>query len=71
MGGDNTNIVVPDDPESLGNILGSIGSIFTTFIDMAGDVCATIVSTPLLMVGVAIPLAGAAIGFFNRLRKIR
>lgn len=52
-------------------LLADISTIFGSFITMAGQVCSTIVSTPLLMVGVSIPLAGAAIGFFNRLRKIR
>lgn len=52
-------------------LLTSITTVFSSFIGMAGDVCSTIVSTPLLLVGVSIPLAGAAIGFFNRLRRIR
>ena len=56
---------------TLSSMLGDIGTVFTNFIGMAGDVCNTIVSTPLLLVGISIPLAGAAIGFFNRLRRIR
>lgn len=48
-------------------LLTSLTTVFSSFLSMAGDVGSTIVSTPLLMVGVSIPLAGAAIGFFRRL----
>ena len=56
---------------TLSSMLGDIGTVFSSFIGLAGNVCSTIVSTPLLLIGVSIPLAGAAIGFFNRLRRIR
>lgn len=68
MGGEQITIV---EPGSLQGILVSIGDIFGGFLDMAEVVGATIVANPLLLVGVSIPLAGAAIGFFRRLLQTR
>lgn len=51
-------------------ILTNISAVFTAAIGWAGDVGETIVSTPLLMVFVAIPLVGLGVGLFRRLINV-
>ncbi len=51
-------------------LLGTITSVFTSIIGMVGTTASTVASTPLLLIGCVIPLAGAAIGFFSRLKNL-
>lgn len=52
---------------TLSSLLTDIGSIFTALIGYVGNVCTTIVSQPLLLLGVAIPFAFAIVSFVRRL----
>lgn len=51
-------------------ILGNIGSVFSSAIGWAGTVGNTIVSTPILMVFCSIPLVGLGVGLFRRLINV-
>lgn len=57
--------------EGLAGIITNLTSVFTAIIGWAGSVGETIVSTPILLVGVSIPIVGAGIGFFRRLLRMR
>lgn len=52
-------------------LLSSIGSIFTQAMTWAGEVGSTIVSTPILLMFVVIPLVGLGVGLFKRLLSMR
>ena len=52
---------------TLASLLTSIGSIFTAFISYVGDIAEAIVVTPLLLLGVSIPIAFAIVSFVRRL----
>ena len=52
-------------------MLSSIGSIFTQAMTWAGEVGSTIVSTPILLMFVVIPLVGLGVGLFKRLLSMR
>ena len=52
---------------SLADILSNVGTVFTALIGYVGSVCETIVSNPLLLIGVCIPLAFAIVSFVRRL----
>lgn len=55
---------------TIATILGDVTSVFTAAIGWAGDVGDVIVSTPLLMTFVAVPLVGLGIGLFKRLLRV-
>ena len=52
---------------TLASLLTSIGSIFTAFISYVGDIAEAIVGTPLLLLGVSIPIAFAIVTFVRKL----
>lgn len=52
---------------TLSSLLTDMGSVFTALIGYVGDVCTAIVSQPLLLIGIAIPLAFAVVSFVRRL----
>ena len=52
---------------TLSDVLTSIGSVFTALIGYVGDVCETIVSTPVLLIGFCIPFAFAIVHFVKKL----
>lgn len=52
---------------TLTSLLTSIGSVFTALIGYVGDVCESIVSQPLLLLGVSIPMAFAIVTFVRKL----
>lgn len=52
---------------TLSQLLTDMGSVFTALIGYVGNVCETIVSQPLLLIGIAIPLAFAVVSFVRRL----
>lgn len=52
---------------TLSQLLTDMGSVFTAMIGYVGDICDAIVSSPLLLIGVAIPLAFAVVSFVRRL----
>lgn len=52
---------------TLSQLLTDMGSVFTALIGYVGDVCSAIVAQPLLLIGVAIPLAFAVVSFVRRL----
>ena len=52
---------------TLSSLLTSIGSVFTALIGYVGDVCESIVSQPLLLLGVSIPMAFAIVTFVRKL----
>ena len=56
---------------TLASILTDITSVFTAAIGWAGTVGSTIVSTPLLLVFVVVPLVGLGVGLFRRLLRVR
>lgn len=52
-------------------ILTQVGTFLTQAIDWMGDVLATIVSEPaLLLMVIAMPVAGFAVGLLNRLIRV-
>lgn len=55
------------DAVTLSSLLASVGSIFTAFIGYVGDIAEAIVGTPLLLLGVSIPIAFAIVSFVRRL----
>lgn len=52
---------------TLSTVLNDIGSVFTALIGYVGNVCTTIVSQPLLLIGFCIPFAFAIVSFVKRL----
>lgn len=55
---------------TMATLLTTISSVFSSIISMVGDVAETVADTPLLLIGCVIPLAGAAVGFFSRLKNL-
>lgn len=51
------------DAYTLQQLLTDMGSVFTAMIGYVGDICSAIVAQPLLLIGVAIPLAFAVVTF--------
>lgn len=54
---------------TMGSILTDIGSIFTQFVTMLGNIASTVVSSPILLLFVVFGLAFAAVGLFKRLTR--
>ena len=52
---------------TLSDVLTNIGSVFTALIGYVGDVCETIVSQPVLLIGFCIPFAFAIVHFVKKL----
>lgn len=52
---------------TLASLLTDIGSIFTALIGYVSNVCQTIVSNPLLLLGFAIPFAFAIVTFVKKM----
>ncbi len=52
---------------TLTSVLTDIGSVFTSLIGYVGNICQTIVSNPLLLIGFCIPFAFAIVSFVKRL----
>lgn len=52
---------------TLASVLTNIGSVFTALIGYVSNICETIVSNPLLLVGFCIPFAFAIVSFVRRL----
>lgn len=52
---------------TLSSLLTDVGSVFTAMIGYVSDICSAIVSSPLLLVGFAIPIAFAIVSFVRRL----
>lgn len=52
---------------TLSQLLTDMGSVFTAMIGYVGDICSAIVAQPLLLIGIAIPLAFAIVSFVRRL----
>lgn len=52
---------------TLSQLLTDMGSVFTAMIGYVGDICSAIVSQPLLLIGLAIPLAFAVVTFVRKL----
>lgn len=55
------------DTYTLSQLLTDMGSVFTAMIGYVGDICTAIVSQPLLLIGIAMPLAFAVVTFVRRL----
>lgn len=55
------------DGVTLSSVLTDIGSVFTALIGYVSNVCSTIVSNPLLLLGFCIPFAFAIVSFVKRL----
>ena len=55
----------------LSSILSDIGTVFGKALEWAGTVGTTIVSTPILFIGVILGFIGIGIGFFSRLLHMR
>ena len=51
-------------------LISSVSTIFTAAIDWAATVGNTVVSTPILLMFVVLPLVGLGIGIFKRLLRI-
>lgn len=56
---------------TISTILSDVGSILTTILGWVPQVFQMIVSTPLLMVFVCVPLAALAIHYANMLMSLR
>lgn len=52
---------------AMSGILSNTGSIFDKVITLVGDVASTIVSTPIILVFMLLPIVGLGIGVFHRL----
>ena len=52
---------------TLSDVLTNVGSVFTALIGYVSTVCETIVSNPLLLVGVCLPIAFAIVSFVRKL----
>lgn len=52
---------------TLATLLTNIGSVFSAFIGYVGDIAEAIVGTPLLLLGVSIPIAFAIVTFVRKL----
>lgn len=52
---------------TLSSVLTDIGSVFTSLIGYVSNICETIVSNPLLLIGFCIPFAFAIVSFVKRL----
>ena len=52
---------------TLSTVLTDIGSVFESLVGYVGDVCETIVASPLLLIGFCIPFAFAIVTFVKRL----
>lgn len=52
---------------TLASVLSDIGSVFASLVGYVGDVCETIVSNPVLLLGFSIPFAFAIVKFVKRL----
>ncbi|MGN1342154.1 MAG: hypothetical protein ACI4VL_02875 [Bacilli bacterium] len=52
---------------TLTSVLTDIGSVFTSLIGYVSNICETIVSNPLLLIGFCIPFAFAIVSFVKRL----
>ncbi len=52
---------------TLENVLTSIGTVFTSLTGYVGDVCETIVSNPILLLGFSIPFAFGIVKFVKRM----
>ena len=52
---------------AMSGIFSNTGSIFDKVITLVGDVASTIVSTPIILVFMLLPIVGLGIGVFHRL----
>lgn len=52
-------------------LLTAIGSVFTQIITWVGTVCETVVTTPLLQLGLAFVVIGFVVGIIKRLISVR
>lgn len=52
---------------TLAQLLTDVGSVFTAMIGYVQSICSAIVSSPLLLIGFAIPIAFAIVSFVRRL----
>ena len=52
---------------TLASVLENIGTVFTSLIGYVGDICETIVSNPILLLGFCIPFAFAIVKFVKRM----
>ena len=52
---------------TIATLVADVGKIFTAAIGLAGTVGEKIVSTPLLLMFVVIPVVGLGVGLFKRL----
>lgn len=55
---------------TLTTILTDIGAFFGEALDWVAEVCSSIVSQPLLLIFVAMVVAGVAIGYVSRLIRV-
>lgn len=55
---------------TLSSILTDIGSVFTAMVGYVGDVCEAVVSQPLMLLGISIPVTFAVVTFVKSLFKI-
>lgn len=55
---------------TIATILADIGSIFTEAISWVGEVASKVVSSPILLIFVIIPLVGLGVGLFRRLLNV-
>lgn len=56
-------------PNSVNGILQETGNVVTNILDWVGNVSETIVTTPLLFIGVGLFIMGAAVSFVRRLLR--
>lgn len=61
----------PSATVTISSILTDVGTILTTVLGWVPDIFSMIVSTPLLMVFVCVPLAALAIHYANMLMSLR
>lgn len=52
---------------TLATVLSDVGTVFESLIGYVGDICSTIISNPLLLLGFTIPFAFAIVKFVKRM----
>lgn len=55
---------------TLASFISDIGTVFTAAIGWVGDVGDAIIASPVLLIGVALPIIGVGVGLFKRLLNV-
>ena len=65
-----TDPPVTPTPTALETMLGNVTSVLTSAVGWASSIGSTIVGTPILLLGVALPFVGFGVGLFKRMLNV-